>query len=147
MLNIIINASNTSRFSRTPCNLVHSLESIERSPLPRPKFPLLSSSPPPLSLVLAPLHATSPFDIRVRIHGHTHVRYVRAHIQCHSYTHTSSYLLHLLFNRLKFSLASSNGRLRQIVIFSFFFFFSRQRNVDCKIIKFTVESLKSRVET
>lgn len=125
MLNIIINASNTSRFSRTPCNLVHSLESIERSPLPRPKFSLLSSSLPLLSLSffsLSPLHATSPFDIRVRIHGHTHVRYVRAHTQCHSYTHTSSYLLHLLFNRLKFSLASSNGRLRQIVIFSFFFF-------------------------
>lgn len=79
MLNIIINASNTSRFSRTPCNLVHSLESIERSPLPRPKFPLLSSSPPSLSLVLAPLHATSPFDIRVRIHGHTRSIRTRAH--------------------------------------------------------------------
>ena len=123
MLNIIINASNTSRFSRTPCNLVHSLESIERSPLPRPKFSLLSSSLSlSLSLFLSPLHATSPFDIRVRIHGHTHVRYVRAHTQCHSYTHTSSYLLHLLFNRSKFSLASSNGKLCQIVIFSLFFF-------------------------
>ena len=127
MLNIIINASNTSRFSRTPCNLVHSLESIERSPLPRPKFSLLSSSLSlshslSLSLSLSPLHATSPFDIRVRIHGHTHVRYVRAHTQCHSYTHTSSYLLHLLFNRSKFSLASSNGKLCQIVIFSLFFF-------------------------
>ena len=90
MLNIIINASNTSRFSRTPCNLVHSLESIERSPLPRPKFSLLSSS---LSLSLSlffsllyTLHRHLTFACAF-MDTHTFDTYARTHNVTHTRTH------------------------------------------------------------
>lgn len=131
MLNIIINASNASRFFSYPVrftslffSFILSHASVERLRLPRPNFfPSLSFT----SCCIAIRHSRACMDTQTHTHTHTHTHTYRSYIiySCKIIYH----LTHLhtcstwLDNHLKFSLSSLNERLRRIVNSFFFFLF------------------------
>lgn len=123
-----INASNTSRFSRTPCDSLFFPLFIRRTfTVAAPKlFPSLSFS---RCIIVGTFACAYAVHTHAHIaHTHAHARHTQIHTQRHTYTHAraftqspihehaSWYLFHLLVNRLKFRLASSNESLRRRIV-------------------------------